>query len=148
MIVYTILLAQVRFWIPVLTLLASAGEIWMLKMAREKHSEEHPVLSNLARKLAYLSNETMETGAGKDVRIFHMQDWLMKKYANNLGTMNQVYNRVHRWYFAYHGGSAILNIIRNGAVYSYLIYLTSKGSLSIAEFVLYFGFVNSLSVNM
>lgn len=147
-IVYTILLAQVRFWIPVLTLLASAGEIWMLKMAREKHSEEHPVLSNLARKLAYLSNETMETGAGKDVRIFHMQDWLMKKYANNLGTMNQVYNRVHRWYFAYHGGSAILNIIRNGAVYSYLIYLTSKGSLSIAEFVLYFGFVNSLSVNM
>ena len=39
-IVYTILLAQVRFWIPVLTLLASAGEIWMLKMRSEEHTSE------------------------------------------------------------------------------------------------------------
>lgn len=147
-IVYTVLLARVRPWIPVLTLLASAGQIWMLKMAREKHSEAHPVLSNLARKLAYLSNETMETGAGKDVRIFHMQDWLIRKYSHNLDAMNKVYYKVHRWYFAYHGGSAILNFIRNGAVYTYLLYRTSQGSLSIAEFVLYFGFVNSLSMNM
>lgn len=147
-IVYTVLLARVRLWIPVLTLLASAGQIWLLKVAREKHSQAHPMLSNLARKLAYLSNETMETGAGKDVRIFHMQDWLIRKYSRNLDAMNRVYYKVHRWYFAHHGGSAILNFVRNGAVYTYLLYQTSQGSMNIAEFVLYFGFVNSLSMNM
>ena len=147
-IVYTVLLAQVRIWIPLVVLATSSGQIWLLKMAREKHSESHPVLADLAKKLAYLSNETMETAAGKDVRIFHMQDWLIKKYSDNLNAMNRVYYKVHRWYFAYGGGSAVLNFIRNGAVYAYLLFLTSKGELSIAEFVLYFGFVNSLSTNM
>ena len=147
-IVYTILLVQVRIWIPVVVLLTSSGQIWLLKIAREKHSESHPVLADLAKKLAYLSNETMETAAGKDVRIFHMQDWLIKKYSDNLNAMNRVYYKVHRWYFANGGGGAVLNFIRNGAVYTYLLFLTSKGELSIAEFVLYFGFVNSLSTNM
>ena len=147
-IVYTVLLVQVRIWIPIVVLLTSSGQIWLLKMAREKHSESHPVLADLAKKLAYLSNETMETAAGKDVRIFHMQDWLIKKYSDNLNAMNRVYYKVHRWYFVNGGGSAVLNFIRNGAVYTYLLFLTSKGELSIAEFVLYFGFVNSLSMNM
>lgn len=147
-IVYTVLLAQVRLWLPFVVLLTSSGQIWLLKMAREKHSESHPVLADLAKKLAYLSNETMETAAGKDVRIFHMQKWLIKKYSDNLNAMNRVYNKVHRWYFVNGGGGAVLNFIRNGAVYMYLLFLTSKGELSIAEFVLYFGFANSLSANM
>ena len=147
-IVYTVLLAQVRLWVPLVVLLTSSGQIWLLKIAREKHSESHPVLADLAKKLAYLSNETMETAAGKDVRIFHMQDWLIKKYSDNLNAMNRVYYKVHKWYFANGGGGAVLNFLRNGAVYTYLLFLTSKGELSIAEFVLYFGFVNSLSTNM
>lgn len=147
-IVYAVLLARVQFWIPIVALGAAAGQIWLLKLARGKHSEVHPLLSNFAKKLAYLTNETMETAAGKDVRIFHMQKWLTKKYTENLEGMNRLYYRAHRWYFLSGMGSAALDLVRNAAVYIYLIYETSKGNLSIAEFVLYYGFVNSFSEQM
>lgn len=147
-VVYAIFLARIRFWIPILALATAVGQIMLLKLAREKHSEAHPILSDFAGKLAYLTNETMETAAGKDVRIFHMQKWLMKKYCDNLEGMNKTYYKVHRWYFASGLGGAALDFVRNGAVYAYLLYLTSRGELSIAEFVLYFGFVNSFSEQM
>lgn len=147
-IVYAVLLSRVQFWIPIVALGAAAGQIWLLKLARGKHSEVHPLLSNFAKKLAYLTNETMEIAAGKDVRIFHMQKWLTKKYTDNLGGMNKLYYRAHRWYFLSGMGSAALDLIRNAAVYVYLIYEASAGRMSIAEFVLYYGFVNSFSEQM
>ena len=55
--------------------------------------------------------------------------------------MNQVYYKVHDWYFLRNVGDAGIEFLRNGLIYAYLIYLTYKGNLTLAEFVLYFGFV-------
>lgn len=146
--VYGALLMQVRFWIPIVALACTVGQVWVLKLAREKHSQAHPKLADFARKLTYLSNQTMETPAGKDIRIFHMQKWLSKTYADHLGGMNRLYYRVHRWYFVNGAGRSLFDLIRNGAIYVYLLCLTVNGELSISEFVLYFGFVNSFSEQM
>lgn len=146
--VYAGFLIRVSIWIVVLALLSSVIQIYFLKFAREKHSGAHPILSNFASKLSYLTNQTMDTAAGKDIRIFQMQKWLMKKYADNLNGMNQVYYKVHDWYFLRNVGDAGIEFFRNGLIYAYLIYLTCKGNLSLAEFVLYFGFVNTFAERM
>ncbi len=147
-IVYAVLLARVQFWIPIVALCAAVGQIGLLKLAREKHSAAHPHLANFAKKLAYLTEETMETAAGKDIRIFHMQKWLTKKYTDNLDGMNHLYYKVHRWYFVSGMGNAALDLLRNGLVYVYLLYQATRGNITIAEFVLYYGFVNSFSEQM
>lgn len=147
-IVYAFFLAQVRWWFPVVSLITAGLQVYMLKVARQKHSESHPILSNYAGKLAYLTNETMEIQAGKDIRIFKMQKWLNKKYAENLNAMNKEYDRIHRWYFLKNGSDAILDIVRNGVIYSYLLWLTVNGKITLAEFVLYYGFTNSFSENL
>lgn len=143
--VYAIFLVRVSPWILMLAFVSSLLQIYFLKFAREKHSEAHPILSDFADKLNYLSNQTMETAAGKDIRIFQMQKWLMKKYTDNLDGMNQVYYKVHDWYYLRNVGDAGVEFLRNGLIYAYLIYLTYSGDLTLAEFVLYFGFVNTFA---
>lgn len=83
-IVYGVYLAGVQWWFPIVAAFTVLGQIKMLKLAREKHSEAYPRLSEYAKKLAYLTGETLEIQGGKDIRIFKMQKWLNKKYTDNL----------------------------------------------------------------
>lgn len=142
-VVYGIILARVSIWILVLALICGIAQIQMLKLARLKHGESHPVLSDLSRKMSYMTSQSMEPAAGKDIRIYHMAGWLMKKYDDTLNTMNKEYYKVHNWYFVRNIADAGLDLLRNGLVYGYLIYMVNSGTLTLSEFVLYFGFANS-----
>lgn len=142
-IVYGFLLTRISLWILLLALACCFVQVWTLRLARLKHGEAHPILSELSGKLEYLTRQTTETEAGKDIRIYHMAEWLMKKYVDSLEAMNRQYYKVHNWYFARSLSDAVLDLLRNSLVYGYLIYLVTVGELSIAQFVLYFGFANS-----
>lgn len=145
---YAVLLARLNLWILVLALLCPVIQIRLLKLARTKHSQAHPVLSDLARRMSYLTSQSMDASAGKDIRLYHMADWLIKKYQDALEEMNQTYYRVHRWYMVRSTGDALLDLLRNGVVYGYLIWMTVSGKMTLTEFVLYFGFANSFSEYM
>lgn len=145
---YAVLLARLNLWILVLALLCPVIQIRLLKLARTKHSQAHPVLSDLARRMSYLTSQSMDASAGKDIRLYHMADWLIKKYQDALEEMNQTYYRVHRWYMVRSTGDALLDLVRNGVVYGYLIWMTVSGKMTLTEFVLYFGFANSFSEYM
>lgn len=147
-VIYAVLLARLNVWILALALLCPAVQIRMLKLAQTKHSQAHPVLSDLARKMSYLTGQSMDPSAGKDIRIYRMADWLLKKYGDALEEMNQTYYRVHQWYVVRSAADALLDLVRNGLVYSYLIWMTVSGKMALTEFVLYFGFANSFSEYM
>lgn len=142
-VVYGILLARLNVWILVLALACGVVQVQMLKLARLKHGRAHPILSDLSRKMAYLTGQTMEPAAGKDIRIYHMAGWLMKKYEDTLDSMNRQYYKVHNWYFIRGVTDAGMDLLRNGLVYGCLAWMVSTGRLTLAEFVLYFGFANS-----
>lgn len=143
--VYGILLGKVSLWILVLALICALIQIQLLKLARTKHGEAHPHLSEASKKMSYLTSQSMEAAAGKDIRIYHMASWLMKKYEDTLEEMNGLYRKVHNWYFVRSLSDAGLDLLRNGLIYGYLIYLVTEGRLTVAEFVLYFGFANSFA---
>jgi len=147
-VVYGIMLARVNIWILVLALISGIVQIQMLKLARMKHGESHPILADLSRKMAYLTGQSMEPAAGKDIRIYNMAGWLMEKYEDTLDTMNREYYKIHNWYFIRGLSDAGLDLLRNSLVYAYLIYLVTSGRLSLSEFVLYFGFANSFGQSL
>lgn len=147
-VVYGVYLAGVQWWFPVVAAFTVLGQVYMLKLAREKHSESFPRLSEYAKKLAYLTGETLEIQGGKDIRIFKMQKWLNRKYTENLDAMNREYYRVHRWYFLKSGVDAVLDLVRNGAIYVFLLWMTVQGELTLSEFVLFYGFTSSFSENL
>lgn len=142
---YGVVLAKVNIWILVAVALCTYVQVQCLKFARLKHSEAHPVLAKLSKKMAYITSQTMEAAAGKDIRMYGMQNWLMKKYDDNLQEMNDKFFKIHLWYYARSVADCLLSLLRNAIVYGYLIYLASQGSITMAEFVLYFGFTNSFS---
>lgn len=147
-IVYGILLTRVSFWILILALISTMIQVKLLKFARLKHGEVHPYLTDDSKKMAYITSQSMEPAAGKDIRLYHMAGWLMKKYEDTLDDMNGLYYKVHNWYFVRSLSDAGLDFLRNGLIYAYLIYLTTIGKLTVAEFVLYFGFANSFANQM
>ncbi|MCD7807651.1 MAG: ABC transporter ATP-binding protein/permease [Lachnospiraceae bacterium] len=140
---YGVLLARVQWWIPLLAILSCVFSMQLLSLATKKQGKSYPVQEAYSRKLSYLEESTMEPAAGKDIRLYHMSGWLMKKYRDNLDEMNREYVRVHNWYILTGTGDYLIDLLRNGLIYGYLLYAASCGKMTLAEFVLYFGFVTS-----
>lgn len=144
-IVYGVLLARISVWILVLVCISAVIQVKLLAWARRKHSEAQPILSDQAKKLEYITTQTMDPSAGKDIRLYQMAEWIMNRYEKTLDAMNKKFDEVHIWYFRRNFTDTVLNLVQNGIVYLYLIYLVTQGTLSISEFVLYFGFCNSFA---
>ncbi len=142
-IVYAVILARVSVWIIILLALCTFVSIKLLKLARTKHSAAHPTLADYSKKMNYLTGKSMEPAAGKDIRIYKMADWLKDRYAKDLDGMNKTYYRIHNWYCIKNSAEAFLRAASGLAVYGYLVYMVVEGKLSLADFVFYFGLVNS-----
>ncbi|MCM1182245.1 MAG: ABC transporter ATP-binding protein/permease [Roseburia sp.] len=144
-VIYGVLLARISIWILALMVVSAVIQIKLLAWARRKHSEAQPILSDQAKKLEYITTQTMDPSAGKDIRLYHMADWLIKRYEKTLDDMNRKFDEVHVWYFRRNLGDTLLNLAGNGAVYLYLIWLVTQGALGVSDFVLYFGFCSSFA---
>ncbi len=144
-VVYGVLLARVNWWALLLSLLSCMISVKLLEMARKKHSEAHSTLAQYSRRMGYLTGKSMEPAAGKDIRIYKMADWLLNRYDRDLDGMNRTYYHIHNWYFVKNAAEALLSNLSNLAIYGYMVYLVLNGKMTIADFVLYFGFANSFS---
>ena len=142
---YGILIAQ-KSIVLVLALLASVSlSMKLLSVARKKHGEYHSSLSRYSREVAYISRQAVESSAGKDIRIYRMADWFLRKYDEALEHMDKIYISIHNWYFLRSFSDALIGFVVDFFAWGYLIYLLATGRLSTAEFVLYLGLVSGFS---
>ena len=77
---YGFLLVKNSIWILLVTCCSLVFHFFLLSLAKKKHRFYHVHLSSAAKEAAYLSRQSMESAAGKDIRIYQMADWLLKKY--------------------------------------------------------------------
>jgi ABC-type multidrug transport system fused ATPase/permease subunit len=97
------------------------------------------------RKLWYLLDKSADFAAGKDIRMYNMSGWFERLFGIQLNERTWWLKRVERKNYLANVVDGLLVFIRDGAAYSYLIYLTLKGSISVADFTLYFGTVAGFS---
>jgi ABC-type multidrug transport system fused ATPase/permease subunit len=74
-----------------------------------------------------------------------MSGWFEQLFGIQLKERTRWLKRVERKNYLANVVDGLLVFIRDGAAYSYLIYLTLKGSISVADFTLYFGTVAGFS---
>lgn len=142
---YGILIGQ-KSLVMVLALLASVSvSMKLLSVARKKHGEYHPQLSRYSREAAYISRQAVESSAGKDIRIYRMADWFLRKYDEALDHMDKIYVSIHNWYFLRSLSDALIGFVVDFFAWGYLIYLLADGQLATSEFVLYLGLVSGFS---
>ncbi len=142
---YGIMIAEKSRMILLLTLANALVGALSVAWLRKKHTKLHEKVGTYARKTAYISRKSMDRQAGKDIRMYQMADWFLRKYDGALEEMNGIYRRIHNRNFVRAALEALTTLLVNAFSYFYLISLLAGGALPAAEFVLYMGLTGSLS---
>ncbi len=122
--------------VVILNLLAS---FLLLALVRKKHEKYHANLNSFTAKASYISRQTMERTAGKEIRLYQMADWFVKKYEECLKGMDEIYGHIHNWYFARGSAEALLTLFSEGFAYAYLLFRLAQGRVTVPDFVFYMG---------
>lgn len=112
---------------------------------KKKHQD---FLAPVYRKLNYMNRLTRNFDFAKDIRLFNMGDWIEKI----MGGLNKTYINNFR---EHHNRWIICDAKMNGIVfaqtlvlYVWLVYMVLFKNMTIANFTLYVGLVNTLSKNL
>lgn len=130
----------------VILLLLSALIIWLFErkeaVCYERTMDEY---ASLGRKHRYTVNSCMNIKMGKDIRVYDMSGWLAHLIRLLQGKKNQcLKKRKHQEYITQIAG-CVLNLLRDGIAYTYLIYMTVQGEIGLGDFMLYFGAIAGFS---
>lgn len=95
------------------------------------------------RKNEYMQRTVSNFNYGKDIRLFSMKGWLMKKFEDLHREIHaKIIGSQNRW-FKCSILNQLLNLGEQAIVYGYLIYCVLYQSMSIADFTLYWGTIQT-----
>ena len=108
----------------------------------ERHKKEW---EKETRKKGYLQNLSNDFGMAKDIKLYGLEGWLdkmMRGYQAYILRWNRRCSLRGVWAASFSG---LMELVRNGVVYLYLIALLAEGGISVGDFVFCFGIVGSIS---
>jgi len=105
-------------------------------------------MSYHSRKANYLYNRMCDYTFGKDIRLFHIQSFLSKKYKNIIDITNKFNKQIQLRYYVTSVFNLCLDILREGIIYAYLIIKVTKGYISIGDFSMYFSAITYFTTSM
>ena len=101
------------------------------------------LFAKIQKKLNYCIN--CGSWAGKDIRVYHMQEWLKGLMAKWQGEGNNIRGERARQEFYTHIMNCVLGFLRDSLAYVYLIAKTLQGEIGAGDFMLYFGTIVGFS---
>ncbi|MGN1344384.1 MAG: ABC transporter ATP-binding protein [Traorella sp.] len=107
------------------------------KRYEKKHKDEQALRN---RNQNYLYRQAYDVKTGKDIRLYQLQTWLIKLFEKYNKEFQKQESKTSMLYFLYDFVGLVIQLIRDGICYGYLIYRLAHG-LGIGEFVLYLGVV-------
>ncbi len=142
---YGLKVSQVSVAIVMLAIVHTMLNLWMIRWLRKKQAAFHKEIGRYAKQTSYINRKAMERKAGKDIRIYQMQNWFLKKYDDALVGMDSFYKKIHDGNFGKMLIDALFLMILNGFSYYYLIHLLVDGKIVVSTFVFQIGLVGSFS---
>ncbi len=121
-------------------LLKKHAILYWRKLADERYSA--------GRVNSMLEHQGISLDYGKDIRIYHVENWFRDIFDEQIRKMYRVIAKQElHWYFPTIG-EQVGNFIRDFVMYTLLIRMALGGSISVAEFTFYVGVVAGFSVWM
>lgn len=146
-VVYGVLLCFANPLLTAAVLATVFVDLRLLGYARKKHGQYYEELSLQSRRMNYINTQSQNAAAGKDIRMYRLLDWFLKKYDESLQAMNRTHGKIMIWYTNRLLTGAALAFLRNMFVYAYLMWQLVRGQTGAADFVFYVGLVNGLANN-
>lgn len=89
--------------------------------------------------LMYLRRETISAANGKDIRMYHMGEWLLGAFHRAIDRFVKVRVRERRSFVQAEIVEKALSLVRDLLIYGYLIWQMALGEISLSLFLLYVG---------
>lgn len=140
---YSGILSSLHIGVVFLLLFSSVVTYWFQKKETVVYERTKDLLAKIQKKLYYCIN--CGSWAGKDIRVYHMQDWLKELMAKWQGEGNKIRGERVRQGFYTHIMNCVLGFLRDSLAYVYLIAQTLQGEIGAGDFMLYFGAIVGFS---
>lgn len=140
-VVYSIVLANVHPLVVIFLLALSLIQYAFHYISAKYEEKNRDEQSKRYRHQKYLFDQSADVKNGKDVRLFQLQHWLTELFIKYSKEYRKQLSKNERLFYLYDFVGLILNLIRDGVCYGYLICLLTKG-MDISEFVLCLGVVS------
>jgi len=144
-IIFLLVLSSLNGLLLVVILLTSVAGYFINKHINEWEYRHRDEDFGYTQKMSYINENAQNLALAKDIRIFGMQSWLEDVYQRTLNLRRAFVKRRELVYIWTNVVDVVLAFARNGVAYYYLITLVLQGSISAAEFLLYFNAVNGFT---
>lgn len=140
-ILYSLVLFRIHFLVVIGLVSFSVIQYLFYVLAIKYEIKHQDKMGEIHRNFEYLIRQSRDVDCGKDVRLYQLQHWLIDVFKRlNKQYLSQLFKN-NGLYFLYDLVGLILQVIRDGIAYVYLIYLLKNG-LSVSEVVLYIGIIH------
>lgn len=112
------------------------NQFWDAKFEQSQH---------LSSEIMYPINTVLSNKMAKDIRIFHMQDWLLRVLDKSMSLLGSFYSRREAHLFIGKAVDIVLAIGRNALAYVYLLRMVLDGGMSASEFLLHFSAITGFT---
>lgn len=131
----------------ILLLLIASGAIsaWSLTVHRAYELKTREDRSAVSRKIQYVNSFLNSRTAAKDMRLYSMIDWLIRKQDAHFNEYDEGNDKVagKRMNAKLIGAGLIL--LRDGTAYAFLIYLFFRGQITLGNFVFVFAAIGAFA---
>lgn len=144
-VVYLVLLTGLSGWMVALVILTTAVGFLVNEYLQGwgyRHREERAACMNT---IGYARRVSTKREYAQDFRIFGLRPWLDEVWDSAMGAYRAFLTRRERVYFLTYVVDALLTLLRNGAAYAYLIWLTLDQGLPASQFLLYFAAISGFT---
>lgn len=138
---YGAVLFKVSPWIVLLLMGTVLLSSLLLKKVRKFHEEYSKRLYDSAKEIAYINRQAMERNAGKDIRIYQMQKWLLSRYHGALEKQDKIYHAIHKKYFERTVLETLMTYATEVLSCGYFVWLLYGGVMTVSQLVLYMNLV-------
>ncbi len=137
-VIYLLLLTQVKPLLVLVTLVTTGLGYLITYSFVQKDYQLQEEISKPLRGAFWVFNATRNTKLAKDVRIFGMRQWLEGMFEKYRKLAVDIQNHRTKNNILADVAGLVLDALRNGIAYAYLLAVTLRGNLSAGEFLLYF----------
>ena len=142
---YSTVLALLHPWLIALLLLLSVINYAILHIRNQWQLAFRQEFAQSDREIQYLLNAFSDKTLAKDVRVFAMNRWLLDFRGQIFQKRLRLEKKNNRRIFFTDFLQLLLNVLRNGLAYGYLIASCLQGHITPASFLVYFGAITGFS---
>lgn len=140
------LMSTLSTTIMILLFLLVLGSFYFHSKAAAYEESTYDTLGDLERKYFHTTNIMMDLSYGKDIRLYSLID-VIENYCNALiNQFKTISVSINRKYIQMDGVVAVLNIVRDAAVFGYISMLLLNNKIDASQFFLYTAGTTSLVV--